>query len=140
MKTSTIDVNYFETHDFWDKVDVLRNPWDCWLWTKGRHQAGYGQAYDGVGNRRAHRVAYTLCRGVIPPGLVIDHLCRTPACCNPKHLRAVTQKQNADGHQHKTHCTQGHEYTGGNVYTRPNGHRECVACGRSYKARKRAAK
>jgi hypothetical protein len=27
--------------------------------------------------------------------MVLDHLCKTPACVNPDHLEAITQRQNA---------------------------------------------
>jgi hypothetical protein len=43
-------------------------------------------------------VAYELVKGPIPEGLYIDHMCHTPACVNPDHLRAVTNKQNAENH------------------------------------------
>jgi hypothetical protein len=32
--------------------------------------------------------------GEIPEGLTIDHMCERPACVNPKHLQAVTHRQN----------------------------------------------
>jgi len=44
----------------------------------------------------AHRAAYEAAVAPIPTGYVIDHRCGTPACVNPKHLRACTQKQNME--------------------------------------------
>lgn len=67
----------------------------CWLWTASTKGNGYGQIKIGVPSPApAHRVAYTLYRGAIPDGLVIDHLCRNPGCVNPEHLEAVTHKEN----------------------------------------------
>lgn len=43
----------------------------------------------------AHRWAWEQEHGSIPDGLVIDHICRNRACCNPAHLRAVTTRINA---------------------------------------------
>jgi hypothetical protein len=43
---------------------------------------------------RAHRYFYEQHRGPIPDGLVIDHLCRVPACVNPEHLEATNQFEN----------------------------------------------
>ena len=42
----------------------------------------------------SHRVTYTICYGPIPFGMVIDHMCRNPRCINPRHLQAVTQREN----------------------------------------------
>jgi hypothetical protein len=43
----------------------------------------------------AHRVVYTLMRGPIPDGLVIDHLCGWASCVNPDHLEPVTSGENS---------------------------------------------
>jgi len=81
---------------FWSKVH--RTP-SCWFWG-GRLLNGYGiiQIYDREKQKqkafRPHRLAYEFCKGPIPPGLVIDHLCRNPACVNPAHLEAVTMLEN----------------------------------------------
>lgn len=77
---------------FWRKVQKTPG---CWRWTGAIQSAGYGSI--GLGEGRvgsAHRVAYELLVGPIPPGLTIDHLCRNTWCVNPAHLEAVTHQEN----------------------------------------------
>jgi hypothetical protein len=84
-----------------------------------------------------HRISYEIFVGKIPEGMVIDHLCRTPACVNPKHLEPVTIAENtfrgtgmcARNH-HKTHCKRGHSLSGENVIVREvvRRRRICVTC------------
>ena len=72
---------------FWGQVDKTDS---CWLWTGHLDRNGYGK----VGNRLAHRMAYTMVKGVIPEGLSLDHLCRVHNCVNPDHLEPVTHAEN----------------------------------------------
>lgn len=133
---------------FWARVDVG----DCWEWTGYRAPGGYGRF--GVGrskNREAHRWAWEHLVGPIPDGLEIDHLCRNHACVNPDHLEPVVQQINTlrgenyvARHARKTHCPQGHPYSGDNVkfYRRPGGNhtsRYCRACNRDRVRRKKAS-
>lgn len=70
----------------------------CWIWKGAIATTGYGQiSVDGV-RKYAHRVAYELANGLIPEGMRIDHICHTPACVRPDHLRVVTIKQNAENY------------------------------------------
>lgn len=67
----------------------------CHLWLGTVFQSGgYGQIKAFGDARRAHRMSYELRKGPIPPGLVLDHLCRVTCCINPDHLEAVTDKVN----------------------------------------------
>ena len=112
----------------------------CWEWGGARSKAGYGQIRSGGRGvlLYAHRVAYELARGPIPPGLVIDHLCRNRGCVNPDHLEVVTNGENllrgdtfAAENARKTHCPYGHPYQGDNLYLTPkHGHRQCRICTR----------
>jgi hypothetical protein len=72
----------------------------CWTWSGAVCRAGYGQIGVEGTVRRAHRVAYELARGhAIPEGMEIDHMCHTPACVRPDHLRLATSKQNKENRQ-----------------------------------------
>lgn len=72
----------------------------CMLWFGARNRSGYGtigvgaRAHSKPMNRVAHRVAWLLEHGEMAEGLVLDHLCRNPACVNPRHLEPVTHTVN----------------------------------------------
>lgn len=95
---------------FWSKVDKSG---ECWLWTAGRHRAGYGAFSVGsrlTGGRRdtyAHRVAYELAFGPIPNGLLVRHTCDTPACVRPEHLLVGTQADNMHDAAERGRTTKG---------------------------------
>ena len=42
----------------------------------------------------AHRYAWERANGPIPEGMEIDHICHTPLCCNPDHLRLADRSEN----------------------------------------------
>jgi hypothetical protein len=67
----------------------------CWIWQRSRFGNGYPQAWKDKRPYPAHRLYYELHVGPIPPGLDLDHLCRTPLCVNPAHLEPVTRRVNA---------------------------------------------
>jgi hypothetical protein len=122
------------TARFWSHVDKTG---ECWLWTFHKNRAGYGTFWDGERKVLAHRWSFSQAEGEIPEGLVLDHLCRTPACIRPSHLRAVTHRENvvlAPGslapsamYAARTHCSWGHELAGANLKMR-DGYRVCRAC------------
>lgn len=116
----------------------------CWIFT-GCLLKGYGQIHARAlgGTKLVHRVVFELLVGPIPDGLELDHLCRTPACCNPAHLEPVTHAENVNrgvglvnliaSRQGLTHCPQGHEFTPDNTYVNPTtGFRRCRTCNRDW--------
>lgn len=116
---------------FWSKVEKTNN---CWVWKGYKTNDDYGRFMINGKIIYAHRFAYELLRGNIPQGLILDHLCRNPACVNPSHLEIVTHKQNilrgvglCAQNAKKTHCPQGHEYNEENTY-RKDGGRWCKLC------------
>lgn len=68
---------------------------DCWEWTGRKDARGYGVFFADGKEQRAHRHALALEGIAVPAGMVVDHLCHTPSCVRPAHLRVVTQQQNA---------------------------------------------
>lgn len=72
----------------------------CWPWQAGTFAKGYGMfnirrdEYGKQHTEYAHRIAYVLAKGDIPPGLVVRHTCDNPPCCNPDHLLLGTQADN----------------------------------------------
>ena len=120
----------------------------CWLWIRGTDKNGYGGFVSQVtSSRQAHRVAYERWVGPVPPGLDLDHLCRTPSCVNPEHLEAVTHRVNclrgrspAARAARTTHCPQGHPYDEANTGRYPNGHRRCRTCHRTRERERHARK
>ena len=81
---------------FWQKVAVAPDAESCWLWAGTKTKGGYGVIANDRKRQYAHRVSYQINVGPIPPTSVIDHKCHNPACVNPNHLQAVSQKQNCE--------------------------------------------
>lgn len=120
---------------FWALVD-RRAVWECWPYLGAKSRKGYGGFTLSWGHSiPAHRYAYELIRGPIPEGLVLDHLCRNPSCCNPWHLDPVPDRINilrgeglAAQEARQTHCKRGHPFDEANTKLTRRGSRGCRAC------------
>lgn len=133
-------------------LSKIRVEGECWIFTGSISPNGYGsiRARDASGRactRSAHRVSYELHVGQVPDGLELDHLCRRRSCCNPAHLEPVTRRENTirgDApnvvravNGSKSHCKQGHPFTGENLILRKGGGRKCRECARLEKKKRR---
>lgn len=71
---------------FWPKVNK-RGVDDCWPWLGRLNRGGYGTfRWTAKGDVKAHRAAWELCVGPIPPGMFVLHRCDIRHCVNPAHL------------------------------------------------------
>jgi hypothetical protein len=125
---------------FWAKVQRSNG---CWLWTGSKNQSGRGMFRVGRRTSAANRVAWELAHGPIADGLCVCHKCDVPSCVNPEHLWLGDHLENmadreekgrntgADFNRRKTHCPNGHPYSGDNVRVEKRGGRSCRACCRS---------
>ena len=87
---------------------VGRVAWDGehLIWTGSSGE--YGHGYIAVNRKMvaAHRYSYEREHGPIPDGMWIDHICHTPACVLPDHLRLATPSQNS---QNRRGATKGRD-------------------------------
>lgn len=95
---------------FWSKVQI-RTADECWPWVaKARLPTGYGvlNVWVSEAKRRnvvSSRISCFLAHGAPPfAGAKTLHSCDNPGCCNPRHLRWGTQKNNvSDAIERKRH-------------------------------------
>lgn len=145
MKSQPIEeYTGYDMARFWSKVKVQALS-ACWPWQAYIDPAGYGRFRLNQKVHYAHRLAYASYFHSDEPNdetKQIDHLCRNRACQNPTHMEIVTPQINslrgqtlARRESSKTHCPQGHPYSGDNLYLkpRPNGRfaRICLTCRRA---------
>lgn len=90
---------------FWSKVDKSG---DCWLWKAHCNPKGYGRFQGSSLRLLAHRYSWMLSGRDVPSGMLLDHICHTPSCVRPEHLRVVTYVENG---QNRTRAAS-HSVTG----------------------------
>lgn len=121
---------------------------DCWTWTGRVEDNGYVRLFFGGERWLLHRLVWSILVGPIPEGLVLDHQCKVRSCCNPDHLRVVTQEENNDTsgsltarNKRKTHCPADHPYdqTNGGHWVSRDGRRRGRYCRACHRDRARAA-
>lgn len=82
-----------ERAKFYSKARVAPSD-SCWEWLGSTVGAGYGCYLDG----NAHRAAWELDHGPIPPGHEIHHTCKNRRCVNPSHLACMTRAEHMAAH------------------------------------------
>lgn len=149
-KLHALDFTHKAIARFWSRVDTTES---CWAYSgPSFNQRGYGAFNYRYKRYAAHRVAYQLLKGDIPPEYVVDHLCRNVCCVNPQHLEAVTNHENVvvrgvvsptSINARKTHCSRGHLFDDENTHYKPQYGRSvgiqrmCRVCDRHKKLEKR---
>src|SRR5262245_35056999 len=121
---------------FWDKVEHP-DLFSCWLWKAYKSRQGYGRLNIRGRVVLAHRRAWELTQGPIPPAMAVCHRCDTPACVNPAHLFVAPQTENIADMRRKGRARHGRDrskLTEDDVRTI----RGLVAAGASYGAAGRA--
>lgn len=126
---------------------IIRRTDGCWIWTGSRGWArwsSYGH-FNPDGRRsgdrkivRAHRFAYELYVGPIPPGVHVHHECGETLCVNPDHLALLTPSEHIlVSKEARMHCRRGHPFSGDNFYVERSGARRCRTCRREGIQRRR---
>ena len=84
----------------------------CLEWTGTRNQNGYGVFAVGGRQRLAHRVAWSMAHGPVPPGICVLHHCDNPPCveAGPGHLFPGTQADNIADKMRKGRQTRGDQH------------------------------
>lgn len=77
--------------EFWGFIEKTDT---CWIWNGKRDKDGYGEISFLGRAQKAHRIAWKLSIGPIPPKIMVCHHCDNPPCCNPAHLFLGTAKDN----------------------------------------------
>lgn len=84
---------------FWSKVDRSGGPNACWPWLASVSKGGYGHFTEHFKGKQfsTHKLAWMLKHGPVPKGKVVRHFkCDYKICCNDRHMKIGTHKQNSE--------------------------------------------
>ncbi len=95
---------------FSEKVSKRPTKKGCLVWLAGCNSTGYGQFSFHCKKEGAHRFAWQLVWGAIPPGYDILHRCDLPGCVNVLHLGLGTQKTNTNDAAKKGRMATGERH------------------------------
>ncbi len=126
---------------FWNKVDPCRSD-GCATWLGAHNPNGYGVFWMDGRLAKAHHFLV----GRPPTGMEWDHVrergCTNKDCIWPEHLELVTHAENVRRgnsgiwSRSKTHCPQGHPYSGDNVFSySQRNERKCRICQAAHMAK-----
>jgi len=121
-KYLTVSLTNKEIEHIFSKIIIDSNDplGKCWIWSSTIRKRGYGRVRYRSHTESIHRLIYAWLIAPIPRGRygdipTLDHMCENPPCCNPFHLRLVSNWENgmrgnsvAAINARKTHCLRGH--------------------------------
>jgi hypothetical protein len=90
---------------------VIKQSDGCWIFSGAIGSQGYGKTYHEGRSRDAHRVMWIIHNGIIPPKMVVMHICDVKPCVNPKHLKLGTIADNLQDMRDKQRHSHGDSHS-----------------------------
>lgn len=80
--------------ELYEQRVLKRSEYECWDWKGTRDKDNYGKLMWNGKTIRAHRASYIIHKGEIPASMIVMHICDSPPCTNPLHLKSATIAEN----------------------------------------------